>query len=1193
MPLDNLPVTGFAADPEAYGSSTAAQVFDRNRRVQKDAENVMSREMILDDLYERRIVDVQKATGILLPHPRRSEPTPDDVAEYEAENDRRFNPTRSRLELIPIMERRFHGEIDRLAEQNPDKAGAIRADKTIWTEAAERITASKQAAERATAGHWATLSLPLIGDLNPVAMAGGLSGMAQDPFNYPLLAMGPAGQASRSILWNASRQAAAGALQQTAVEPIIASWHREIGLKYGWDDAAAKVAMGGLFGGLLDAGGRSLGRAALGRPMGGIPEPVRPGAAAPEVAPQKPRLPADLDGALEAAARALPEDHVVRRAAQNDGPALIELAEKLVPDDDAAVRGALDAVRHETLQEAGIAERLRLAAGDDKLAERFRADMAREQLEASLRHVSDPEQHPPSFLAPSDAHPSGIRRVDTEAPGVRRTEFLEPVPVDHPVRLALREGDLDPVAAAGVIRERPELAVEVPLTTETARGIHALSRLSGDGFARVADGRIAPDLAVIVADAAPAIRHAELLDRLAEARPADHQAARVMVARMVQQPIDHGTAGMLLGGDAGATAGVRASAEWAKPGSIAEAAKKQADLLAPLAERLQAIEDVQAQLRQPVEGGGGVGLPPGIRQTIDLPGFGTPAYEAGRRFVIDGRPVVGYPAALKHLRAVAENAAGPAGVAYERRATIISGPPGAGKSTIVKTLARMTRAAEVSSDEPKFLLPEMKQFGAGFVHEEASVLAKKVQSGLAIDGANIVIEKLGNPKSIGGLVAGLSAAGYETRVVEVTAPRDVLVGRIASRYAKTGRNVPEAVLDEALANIGQTLDVLRRNDSVRGIVSIDNSGAVPYIRSGQEVYGEQFQQALDARVRQPGILGGTGGPGHGQGVLPEDGSGGRGPPHSGVRSRDGGRPQGASRGQEPIFGHAEEVSPPELSLKIGGLGGTRYAPGFVAAEDAIRDALLAKATATLPRGVRLAVEDRIRAGGYELNGYFHRGDNLLAVALDAGDPLATFSHERVHALKSHGLFTDSEWSLLVDAAGKARMRQDGMGHEALQAYREQLTPAMVKESLVARGVAEAASMPWKDLEAALVKAKLYDPKDPQGSLGRAGLWDEARLQALLDEEAVAHLAERWRSGEKVPARIARVLERVMEFLERVRNVLAGHGFQTLDDIFHRIDSGEVAMRVDGEASSAPSTRPALDAAKADADAAHLVSACKN
>ena len=240
------------------------------------------------------------------------------------------------------------------------------------------------------------------------------------------------------------------------------------------------------------------------------------------------------------------------------------------------------------------------------------------------------------------------------------------------------------------------------------------------------------------------------------------------------------------------------------------------------------------------------------------------------------------------------------------------------------------------------------------------------------------------------------------------------------------------------------------------------------------------------------------------------------------------------------------------------LTSTEYTPAFARAQAQLRDDIIAQAVKTLPPSVRIKVEDRIRIGAYELNGYYSRRDNILAVALDAeADP--TFRHERIHALRAHELFTDAEWRLLTERANKDGMRAE-IGREDLAQYRHLYGRQIALDRIATRIDPELAKLGWTTLEPHLVKAGLYDPKDPRGSLTRAGLWDEARLQGMLDEEAVAKLAERWQAGERFGARIDRVLERVMQFLEAVRNVLAGHGFHTVDDVFRRIETGEVGMR---------------------------------
>jgi hypothetical protein len=367
-------------------------------------------------------------------------------------------------------------------------------------------------------------------------------------------------------------------LQQAAVEPFAQAWRKEAGLEFGWSQAAQNIAFAGLFGGALDAAGRTIGRVARGKPLAGTPDVRQPGAEpAPEGLAEPPRMPPPgeaLDATLEAAARRLPEESPVRRAAEGDGPATIAIGEKLgsLSDDPDGVRGALAQLRHETLQEASIAEALQAADVEDRLA-------------AHIRHVAEPDANPPAGAplvhAPSDAGASsGAAIADA---------------VDPAVVTALREGELAPLEAAALIRERPELAGEIPPTTATAQAIHALSRLSEPGFARVVDGTVPADWAAIVADAAPPARHADLLERLVRAAPRDATEARRVIAEMLQAPTDAATAAHLLGAsDAGATAlGGQPKARLRSPEfdePVGDGAKLQADSLQPMGERaLEAV----------------------------------------------------------------------------------------------------------------------------------------------------------------------------------------------------------------------------------------------------------------------------------------------------------------------------------------------------------------------------------------------------------------------------------------------------------------------------------------------------------------------------------------------------------------------------------------------------------------------------
>jgi hypothetical protein len=70
-----------------------------------------------------------------------------------------------------------------------------------------------------------------------------------------------------------------------------------------------------------------------------------------------------------------------------------------------------------------------------------------------------------------------------------------------------------------------------------------------------------------------------------------------------------------------------------------------------------------------------------------MEGYGTPEWKENRLGNLDGREAVGYDAIQNYLtkRARAFSTAGP--VKNERRAAIVIGPGGAGKSTLMEPLA--------------------------------------------------------------------------------------------------------------------------------------------------------------------------------------------------------------------------------------------------------------------------------------------------------------------------------------------------------------------------------------------------------------------------------------------------------------------------------------------------------------------------
>jgi hypothetical protein len=601
-----LPTTGFYEGETT--PSTVAEVAAATWAAQTEKRNFGAIPDVKDELYEKRNAAIFEATGVKPFHPMREQPTDDDYRELEEE----FGTfSRNRQMAAEIAERRWHRELDRLAEQYPDKAAAIGASRTVWSEAAERVSKAALAEQRAVDASPLTVA-----GLNPVNLAVSFAGYLTDPSQLAVelaaMVLGPGGSAARGILWNASRQALVGAAVQTALEPGIKREHDKLGLQYGWDEALFNVLLAGGLSGGIDAGGRAIYRGVRGRPLSGTPESApaqTPVSGAPEgAAPasiadtesvaisspandldavparnpggsESPPIPRDLDAALEAGARRLPEGHPVRLAAEGDAAASIELVERMgISAEDAAVRAALDQTKFELLQETSVKGFLDEANAADAQRRILLDSLARETaMEDAIAHAADPETNPPPvvvFRAPSDAH-TASGAVDTRPP------------VDaSPEAVALRDGALDPVSAAELIRERPELAGEVPVTTEAARGIHALARLDDAAFAEVRAGAVPPEIAAVVA-AAPPGTHADVLARVIEARPRDTAEARRVVAEAMQRSTDVETAGRLLGAsdaDMASAPAVRlASPEFDEP--VGKGADTQTQALRGLEER--------------------------------------------------------------------------------------------------------------------------------------------------------------------------------------------------------------------------------------------------------------------------------------------------------------------------------------------------------------------------------------------------------------------------------------------------------------------------------------------------------------------------------------------------------------------------------------------------------------------------------
>lgn len=143
---------------------------------------------------------------------------------------------------------------------------------------------------------------------------------------------------------------------------------------------------------------------------------------------------------------------------------------------------------------------------------------------------------------------------------------------------------------------------------------------------------------------------------------------------------------------------------------------------------------------------------------------------------------------------VAEELYGDGAAVKDRDATLILGPPAAGKSAIADPIVKKMGALLIDPDEAKKRLPEFDDgMGSNATHLESAAVQEAILATAVNQGDNIVIPMTGKtPGSTEAIVKQLKDAGYKVRVVLMTLPIKTAAKRAAERYAKHGRlvNIP-------------------------------------------------------------------------------------------------------------------------------------------------------------------------------------------------------------------------------------------------------------------------------------------------------------------------------------------------------------------------------------------------------------------
>lgn len=176
---------------------------------------------------------------------------------------------------------------------------------------------------------------------------------------------------------------------------------------------------------------------------------------------------------------------------------------------------------------------------------------------------------------------------------------------------------------------------------------------------------------------------------------------------------------------------------------------------------------------------------------------------------VDGEPT---PARDRlHQRLIAAVRASAPNVAQDRKAIVLAGPPGAGKSTVLRQVLDLRGDyLIIDADEFKRLLlqdaiadgsyegwivpvdiRELTEAGerffplelASLVHQESAYLAQALRDDAIVSGENIVIDTvLGKEQVAIALGVALTAAGYDIEVINVEVPYEVSEARIQARW---------------------------------------------------------------------------------------------------------------------------------------------------------------------------------------------------------------------------------------------------------------------------------------------------------------------------------------------------------------------------------------------------------------------------
>jgi predicted ATPase len=236
-----------------------------------------------------------------------------------------------------------------------------------------------------------------------------------------------------------------------------------------------------------------------------------------------------------------------------------------------------------------------------------------------------------------------------------------------------------------------------------------------------------------------------------------------------------------------------------------------------------------------------------VSQTPTISG---PDVDLSRRsYVIDGRPATFVEVEAYLPKMFIADGVGEDRLRIERRAVIVTGYPGSGKSTATGRLADALGAAVVDGDRVKTLIPEYRGgVGTQAVHLESSLLRLGAMGALRDRGVNLVLERVGDDRAaMAAFAQSLTKAGYRVDVVFVDVTADEAVRRMTRRFLASGRYIEASFFTSVMGKPPAVFVDMQGDPVYTSLTRIDANGPPDQAIIADAIGAPDVAAALAAR----------------------------------------------------------------------------------------------------------------------------------------------------------------------------------------------------------------------------------------------------------------------------------------------------------------------------------------------------------